>query len=256
MGQGGFVRRAIPSFFVFILSAAAGASDPVAAPQVTALSGQLRATVLQAPLVFEENRGQASSEVGYLARGAGYTVLLTAREALLLLRPLRENGSRSALGLRLEGAVSSARLEATDELPGRSNYLIGRDPAKWRTGIPNFEKVAYRDVYPGIDLVYYGRQRQLESDLVVRPGADPARIRLAFDGAESVQSAANGDLIVHLRGGDLRLEKPTVYQNAGGARHEIASRYVVDRRGRVGVRLAPYDRTRPRVIEPVLGFST
>ncbi|PYQ47853.1 MAG: hypothetical protein DMF78_22675, partial [Acidobacteria bacterium] len=170
--------------------------------------------------------------------------------------PSRGSGITGALGIRLDGAAPGARLQAGDALPSRSNYLIGRDPAKWRTGIPNFEKVAYRDVYPGIDLVYYGRQRQLESDLVVRPGADPARIRLAFDGAESVKPTANGDLIVHLRGGDLRLEKPTVYQGAEGARHEIASRYVVDRRGRVGVRLAPYDRTRPLVIDPVLSFST
>lgn len=132
--------------------------------------------------------------------------------------------------MKLVGANSNATVAGADELPGKANYFIGNDPKKWRTNVPAYAKVKYQDVYPGVDLVYYGNQGQLEYDFVVAPGADPRAIRLALDSSGSRQKAvgggpsesrrpdpeprldANGDLIVRIDGGEIRFHKPVVYQ--------------------------------------------
>ena len=146
------------------------------------------------PLSFEANQGQTDSQVNFLSRGNGYTLFLTSTEAVLALRkpadpaatdpktePMPTTGKfqeakESAAGvvrMQLIGANSEPRVVGLDELPGKSNYFIGNDPKKWRTNVPRYAKVRYEEVYPGIDLVYYGKQRQLEYDLLVAPGADP-----------------------------------------------------------------------------------
>jgi len=162
---------------------------------------RLAASFMRLPLRFEENRGQADGQVKYTARGLGYALFLTPTEAVLTLRGPQESEARSqksgelraswipasarkynarrasgppaVLRLQLAGANPSPVVEGIEPLPGRSNYLIGNDPTKWRTGVPSFAKVQYRDVYPGVDLVYYGNRQQLEYDFVVQPGASP-----------------------------------------------------------------------------------
>jgi hypothetical protein len=115
--------------------------------------------------------------------------------------------------MELVGANEGAQAAALEELPGKSNYFIGNDPKKWRTGVPTYAKVKYQSVYPGVDLVYYGNQRQLEYDFVVAPGADAKAIRLKFDGAEKLSvDGATGDLVLKAGGGEVRFRKPTVYQ--------------------------------------------
>src|SRR5205814_2409450 len=101
-----------------------------------------------------------------------------------------------------------------DELPGKSNYLLGNDPSRWRTNVPTYRKVKYQDAYPGIDLVFYGNQRQLEYDFVVAPGADPAAIRLAFHGARRLTVDRRGDLVLSIGKSELRFLKPVVYQES------------------------------------------
>lgn len=234
------------------------------------------------PLSFEANLGQTDPQVKYLARGSGYTLFLTATEAVLRLR--RPNRLHLALERKLRidesplSAVHSPSLTTTDttavvrtklvgsnphphvlglkELPGKVNYLIGNDPSKWRTNVPTYGTVRYEEVYRGVDMVYYGNQGQLEYDFIVAPGADPKAIVLDFDGAEKLELDARGDLIVHTAGAPLRLRKPTVYQEVRGSRQEIAATYTLSRNDRVGFQVDSYDHSQPLVIDPVLLYST
>jgi hypothetical protein len=200
------------------------------------------------PLSFEKNQGQADSRVDFLSRGRGYTLFLTPREAVLRL------GS-DVLRMKLAGANRSSKAEGQELLPGRSSYFIGNDAAQWRTGIANYRRVAYPEVYPGIDLVYYGNQRQLEYDFVVKPGADLRRIRLQFAGAKRVRTEAGGDIVIETTSGEIRERKPVVYQTVDGKRQEIAGRYVVHGT-HVAFEVANYDTGRALVIDPSLVYST
>src|SRR6266516_920226 len=180
------------------------------------------------PLQFEQNQGQTDKSVRFLARGPGYGLYLTGNEAVLALFPpsnANRNGrgihkkleapaqSRStALRMRLVGAAPAPRASGLEELPGKANYFVGNDPAKWRTNVPTYARVRYEQVYPGIDLVYYGNQRQLEYDFVVAPGADPKKIVLGLKGAERLEIDAQGNLVLYAGGGSVRLHRPVVDQ--------------------------------------------
>src|SRR5262249_48340948 len=149
------------------------------------------------PLSFEANQGQSDSAVKWLSRGHGYSVFLTSTEAVLVLsKGTVEDRESTVLRMRLAGANAEPGVSGVDELPGKSNYFIGSDPAKWRTNIPTYAKVRYRDVYSGIDLVYYGNGRQLENDFVVSAGADPSVIRVGFEGSRHVSMDSDGNLDV------------------------------------------------------------
>jgi hypothetical protein len=204
------------------------------------------------PLRFEANRGQTSGEVKFVARGGGYTLFLTPSEAVL---SLRRPGAVEAVGetpgasvaqtadtlrVRLGGSNPSPVVVGVGELPGRSNYLLGEDARAWRTNVPNFEKVRYGSVYPGVDLVYYGEQGQLEYDFLVAPGADPRRIRLKFEGARAVRVDEQGDLVLGTRGGDVRQRKPFASQEVDGARREVAARYVKKAGGAIRATASPW----------------
>ena len=233
------------------------------------------------PLQFEANAGQTDERVRFTARGVGYTLFLTGREAVLTLReparaaagaaaPAREDARRPfepeattpvtyrVLRMKLAGATTEpSEVVGLDELPGKFNYFVGNDPAKWRAGVPSYAKVFYRGVYPGIDLVYYGNQRQLEYDFLVAPGADPRAIRLEFDGADRATVDGEGALVLETPGGEVRMRRPVVYQPAeGGERREIEARFVVTGKNSVSFSVGEYDRGRPLVIDPILSYST
>src|SRR5438552_2973962 len=225
------------------------------------------------PLIFEANQGQTDPQVKFLSRGSGYTLFLTPTVAVLALREgasarnvvdgspaaKRERGQPlqgTVLRMKLLGANPTPGVTGVEELRGRSNYFIGNDPAKWRANVPTYAKVEYRDVYPGVNLVYYGNQRQLEFDFIVAPGADPQRIRLRVEGADRLDLDAQGDLVVHTGGAQVRLQQPHVYQMANGVRQEIESRYVLNDHHQVEVWVAAYDTHKPLVIDPTLAYST
>ena len=164
----------------------------------------------QIPLSFTVNQGQADPRVKFLSQGPGYKLSLTSAEAVLTLSPPATAPQKSAVDapigsgvafkMKLVGGNRKAVVEGLEELPGKSNYFIGKDPKKWRTNVPTYARVKYREVYPGVDLVYYGNQQQLEYDLVVAPRADPRVIKVSFEGAEKVELAANGDLVLSVGG--------------------------------------------------------
>ena len=145
--------------------------------------------------------------------------------------------------------------EGVDRLPGIANYFLGNDPSKWRTSIPTYACVQYAGVYPGISLVYYGNQRQLEYDFQVSPGADPSHIRLRFSGADRLSLDERGDLVVQAQGQILLQHKPVVYQDVAGERHAVAGAFLLEG-NQVGFALGGYDRSQALIIDPVLSYST
>jgi uncharacterized repeat protein (TIGR01451 family) len=215
------------------------------------------------PLGFEINAGQVDPRVNFLARGSGFSLFLTSSGATLRLRrptpPAagpREASGDAVLGLRLLGANQSVRPEGHEKLPGRSNYLLGRDPARWRTNVSRYARVSYREVYPGVDLVFYGDQARLEYDLVVAPGADVGRIQLRFDGAASERVDDNGDLVMRLADAEVRQFRPVVYQEWDNGRHLLSARYVLDAAGDVGFEITGGRADKTLIIDPVLAYSS
>jgi subtilase family serine protease len=208
--------------------------------------------------VFELNRGQTDERVKFLARGRGYTLFLTSEEAVLVLRGPRPEPA--AVRMRFVGANPSPQIVGVEELPGKVNYFHRGDPARQVTAVATYAKVKYVEVYPGVDVVYYGRQAQFEYDFIVTPGADPAAITLAFESIEGLieglEVDARGDLVLRTSFGELRQPRPVIYQEIDGVRQAIAGEYVVNGERRVGVHVGPYDRSRPLVIDPVLVYAT
>jgi len=221
-----------------------------------ALRGQVRI-----PLHFEANAGQADRRVQFLARGAGFGLFLTAGEAVLALPQRAEGDGRAkrdaaVVRMRLLGSNRAATAIGADALPGRSHFFMGPDPSRWRRGVPQFARVEYRDVYPGVDLAYHGREGRLEYDFVVRPGADPRAIRLRFAGASSLRIDARGDLVLATAAGSLVQPAPLVYQERSGVRTAVRGRYVLQGQREVVFDVGPYDHSRTLVIDPVLSYST
>ena len=201
------------------------------------------------PLSFEPNMGQESPEVRYLARGSSYTLYLAAAEILL------SGHNQAPLRMKLSGTNTAPRIVGESQQVSTSNYLVGNDPSKWRTSVPNYGRTRYQSVYPGIDLVYYGHDGNLEYDWIVSPSADPRRIRLRFDSADRLRVDKQGDLVIDLGKTEYRHRKPVVYQEVGGKRIEISGTWRL--RGKeAGFRIGPYDRRQPLIIDPVLYYST
>ncbi|HWQ32611.1 MAG TPA: SBBP repeat-containing protein [Blastocatellia bacterium] len=205
------------------------------------------------PLSFEASHGQAAAPVKFLARGDGYRIFLTATEAVLTLR--NAGGEPATLRLGLSGANAKPEISGCEQLPGRSSYFIGSDPQQWRAGLPTYARVKYAAVYPGIDLVWYGRQRQLEYDFIVAPGADPDDIRLTIAGAEAIR-LRQGELALKVAGGELLQHQPLAYQETDEGRQMVTARYVITAENQIGFELGAYDRSLPLVIDPVLSYSS
>jgi len=251
-----------------VTNTASEAKDDIARRQV-----RLNDSYGKLPLRFEVNKGQTDSRAQFLVRGRGYSLFLTPTESVMVLRRStvakdRVKGSQieepsptparvnSVVRTRLIGASANPEINGVEELPGRSNYLIGDDPSKWQLDVPSYARVKYTDIYSGIDLVYYGNQNQLEHDFVVGPGSDPGAIKLSFDGVRRIRIDDKGDLVLSVPGGELHQSKPVAYQMAQGRKREVASRYRLLARNQVGFEVDAYDKTEPLIIDPVLVYST
>ena len=234
------------------------------------------------PLAFESNQGQTDPQVRFLAHTNDSTLFLTPFEAVFTLTKnidtsrepksdrlkgaivLRQTGKTARVAVRMQLIGSNPKANVLQEQPlsGCVNYFFGKDPSRWHAGVPTFGRVGFREVYRGVDLVYYGNQRHLEYDFVVAPHADPKPIQLHFAGAQGVHLNGDGDLIVGTPGGSaLRWRKPTVYQrSATGRRIAVAAHFRLTAlsNGQTGVHFAlgHYDTNRTMVIDPVLVYST
>lgn len=200
-------------------------------------------------LAFEANVGQADASVKFLARGGGQQLLLTSSS--IILRTLKGSAA-----IEFAGANDSTQVAGTDPLPGHRNYLLGHDPKNWHTGVSTFQRVSYSDLYPGIDLTFYGNQSEFEYDFIVRPGADPQAIRLQVDRATRARISRDGDLLLKRGQVEVIQRKPNVYQDIDGQRRMVAGHYAISRRREIGFQIESFDRTRPLVIDPTLVYST
>ena len=245
------------------------AGKPVAPP-----AKRLIAAYGALPLAFEANQGQTDRRVKYLAHGPGYSVFLTAREAIFSLAApapapkqerhaenLRRRSSRDSAELALvrmclDGAAAHPHTLPGEPLPGVSNYFLGKDPQHWQRSVPHYASVRYLQVYPGVDMLFHGGRRQLEFDFVVAPGAATSPIRLRFWGARQLTTNPSGDLVLASAAGQLRLHKPAAYQEQEGVRHLVEARFVLHRHHQVTLAFGRYDHGRELVIDPVLSYST
>src|SRR5437764_10167317 len=249
------------------------ALEPAAAPAQTqdtaAAAAQAREAFGKVSLTFEANEGQTDPQVNFLTRANGATVFLTPIEAVFALRNsdcgLRNEGpasrSRRSAGLpsetnpqsaicnpqsgvlrmQIAGANAQPSVTGLEKQEGIVNYFIGNDPSQWHANIPTYGRVEYAGIYPGVDMVYYGAGGRLEYDFVVQPGADAGQVALKFEGADDLQIDTNGDLVIRTAAGEVRQQKPSVYQDIEGARQEVECGYVLKGDGAVGFALGAYD---------------
>jgi uncharacterized protein (TIGR03437 family) len=234
-----------------VMAQSTDTSTPAAAAGA-ARAAQVRATPMSFEPCFEAICADAGSQAKYFSRGSGYVLFLTSSEAVLNAGP----GNESTLSVKLLGSNSRASMEGVDPLPGKSNYFIGKNPKNWRSNITNYAKVRYRNVYRGVDLVYYRNGSQLEYDFVVTAGADPGAITLTFPGARNVSVDKAGDLVLATDSGKIVQRKPRMWQQVGDTKKEIEARYAVRSKNEVGFELDHYDAGAVLVIDPVLVYST
>ena len=214
---------------------------------------------MSVPLSFEPNQGQAASTIQFLSRGPGYALFLTSGKVVLNLerqQPAQKPAAVSADTLRMSlvGANAKANAVGLARQAGVVSYFIGNEPKNWRTGIPTYGKVAYAQIYPGVDLVFYGNQRQLEYDFVVAPGADSSRIAWRIDGARASLDA-QGNLALSAPNGPATFKKPMVYQMAGDTKVGVEGAFAIGG-NQIGFRLGSYDHSRALIIDPVLTYAS
>ena len=234
---------------------------------------KLAASAIQLPLFFEANQGQTDASVRYVARGNGYTMFLTPTETVLVEEKTKKGTddkfssgfellhanaktSTDVLRMQLIGANPTPEFSGLEEMPGKVNYLIGKNPAQWRTSVPLYSQVRISTVYPGVDLLFHGDQQQLEYDFVVSPGADASKVAFRFRGAKKIEIASDGDLILHTGSSDFRMRKPVIYQSDGLGRRLVDGRFVLSAKNDVSFKLGTYDRSQELVIDPAINYAT
>jgi hypothetical protein len=239
---------------------------------------RLQAAYAALPLAFEPNRGQTDAQVKYMARANGYTLFLTNQDAVFAFHskisanqlrmrrlsavahassaPVAKEKPPAVVRMRLVGENSSAQITAANQLPGKSNYYLGNDPKKWQTNVSQYARVAYKNIYPGIDLAYYGEQSKLEFDFIIAPESSPVPIDFAFSGAKHLATDASGNLIVSSATGAVVLHKPVAYQQQNGSRQTVEARFVLKGKDQVSFDLGSYDHSRELVIDPTVTYST
>jgi hypothetical protein len=250
-----FSQAAVIAACISVSQLSSAATSPK--PQQAAMA----ATYGRIPLSFEANQGQTDPSVQFLSRGQGYTLFLRPNEAVLALRDAKakQGAGQNLIRIKLAGTNAGATVVHEDPQITKTNYFIGSDQSKWITGVPNFGRVRYRSVYDGIDLVYYGNQRNLEHDFIVAPGSNPAQIVLQMQGAKTLHiDRTTGDLIISTNNvqSNLRLLKPVTYQEKNGRRVKIASSYQLLADNKIGFSIGGYDKAERLIIDPVLSYST
>jgi hypothetical protein len=241
------------------------------------VSRQVQANYGHLALAFEANNGQTDASVKFVSRGTGYSVFLTSGGMVLSLRPQESvlpvvsNGASKSqptsnkissgtadttMIFNLVGAATNPKAVGEEPLSTKVNYFIGRDPSKWQTNVQTYAKVRYQNVYPGIDLLYYGNNRQVEYDFIVAPGSDANKIQFSVTGADSLAVDAAGNLVLTKGTTQLHFQTPAIYQEANGTRLKVPGNYSLKDNTHVGFTVAPHDNSKTLVIDPVLVYST
>jgi hypothetical protein len=249
-------------------------SGTTSTPASTPRDRQIAGSAIHMPLFFEANEGQTDPSVRYLTRSNGYTMFLTPTETVLVEgKTIAKNGdkfdagstlfwkdakasSQSVLRMELLGANSAPEFRGLEELPGKVNYLIGKDPEKWRSSVPLYSQVQVGKVYPGVDLLFHGDEQQLEYDFIVSPGADPSQIGFRVSGAKKIEIDSDGDLVLHTASSDFRMRKPVIYQTDDSGRRAVKGGFVLNAKNQVTFDLGPYDRSQTLVIDPAINYAT
>ncbi|MDQ1388150.1 MAG: hypothetical protein QOF56_1604 [Acidobacteriaceae bacterium] len=262
------------------ISAAAtpsSASSSSLSPSQTGMAperSRIQAGYAALPLAFEQNEGQTDPQVKFLARGNGYTLFLTANDAVFSLhaRPMARKsptmsggnlpqrghtpeGSDAVVRMHLVGGNSMASVEGSSALPGTANYFIGNDSSKWRSAVIRYARVSYQNVYPGVNMAFHGAEREMEFDFVLAPGANPAPIGFQFTGNQGIKTDDSGNLVIASTAGDVLLHKPVAYQEQKGSRQPVDARFVLKANNQVGFELGNYDRSRELVIDPTVSYA-
>ena len=206
------------------------------------------ASAARLPVAFEPNRGQEPGPAEFIVHTSGAALTLRAGRAEWISRQAR-------VAVVFASARSDAHGQGEEALPGVVNYLEGNQPSRWIKNIPTYSRVRYRQLYPGVDVVYYVNDGRLEYDVMLARGADPSRIRLRVEGAQGLRVDDAGDLVIATAGGELRQHRPIVYQESNGARRQVAGRYRL-RGSEVRFALGRYDRSQPLVIDPALTWAS
>src|ERR1051326_1420862 len=261
-----FSRASLPLFgalFLFSLSACAN---------------QPSISLSSLPLFFEPQEAVPGVPSSFLARGQNYQFRITPTGAEIVLSkaetasgdlddrspttdyqlPITSYAKRNTqratrfLGMQLVGSNPYTQIHADGLLRGKINYLLGNDSAQWRTGLSVYSKVRLDDVYPGINLVYYGNQHQLEYDFIIAPGADPENIALHFDGIDQIEINKDGDLVLSLGGDEICFHLPVLYQQIYGTRQPVTGSYQFKDPQTVVFQVGKYDRDLPLLLYPTL----
>jgi hypothetical protein len=257
----------------------APSQTPAPGAEGTEHRGRIRPSLGEFPLVFEANQGQTDPRAKYIVRASGYALFLTANDLVFALRSSSQPAAQTtrkcnwaraahvtsqaskecrtaAIHMRLLGGSPGAQIVASNQVPSRTNYFIGNDPGKWQANVPQYARVSYRNVYPGVSIAFYGVQRQLEFDFIVAPGASTAPIRLGVSGADRITMDDAGNLRLASQAGDVLLHKPIAYQEKDGARHPVEVSFVLDANNQVSFQVEDDDRSRELVIDPSVSYAT
>ena len=241
------------------------------------VKNKIAANFLKMPLSFESNNGQANNQVKFFTRGHGYSLFFTSNELVFTLQKNSDSKASliskpqklqkpnehqdivtEVLRAQFVGANQNPIITGADKQQSISNYFIGNDPKKWRTNVPNYSKVNYKNLYPGTEVVFYGNQQRLEYDIHVAPNADPKAFRLSFQGAKSLNINNQGDLVLSVASGNsVSMHKPVIYQETSpGVKKEIDGGFVLLADNQVGFSIPNYDKNKPLIIDPILYYSS
>jgi len=232
------------------------------------------------PLYFIKNNGQVNKDVSFYERGAGHATFFTEDGLVLSLTKKESKADKASfnedvLGLRTKesakttteavtlsfiGANARAKISSSDKMSGHVNYFVGNDKSKWQSNIPTYGTVTYKDVYKNIDIKFYGNNKNIEHDVIVRPGGDFSNVKFAYSGIKGLSVRDDGNLEVTLNHGTIIEEKPVIYQEIKGERVLVEGSYKIlksdEGRFTYGFTVASYDKTKDLVIDPVLIYST
>ena len=200
------------------------------------------------PLSFIRNDGQIDERIRFYEKGSGHGTFFSKEGISISL-------NSDLVKLTFLNANKSPEIVALNQQTGKVNYFTGNNPAKWKTNIPTFSSVLYKEVYPGIDIKFYGNNSQMEYDIIVQPGADPAKVNFSYDGIKDLKVTEGGDLEIVLNQGSIIQKSPVIYQEIEGERVQVKGSFKIDKSS-YRFELASYNKDFPLVIDPVLIYST